>query len=152
MAGAADLEALVALEHLVFTGDRMSRRGMRHLLRSATASILVAEDRGAVVGCAVVLFRRASTVARLYSLAVAPGYGGRGIGAALLDAAEARARTRRCGVMRLEVHAANRRAIRRYRSAGYMRFGLYPGYYADGGDALRFEKPLRRPVRQGCAW
>jgi ribosomal protein S18 acetylase RimI-like enzyme len=44
--------------------------------------------------------------------------------------------------MRLEVHVRNHRAIARYRKAGYQQFGRLVKYYADNGDALRFEKQL----------
>jgi ribosomal protein S18 acetylase RimI-like enzyme len=33
-------------------------------------------------------------------------------------------------------------AIRLYEHLGYRRIGEYVRYYADGTDALRFEKPL----------
>ena len=45
--------------------------------------------------------------------------------------------------MRLEVHEHNTRAIGRYEKSGYRLFGRLHRYYDDGGDALRFEKPLR---------
>ena len=44
--------------------------------------------------------------------------------------------------MRLEVHETNAAAIARYRKSGYRQFGCHAAYYGDGGDALRFEKPL----------
>ena len=37
--------------------------------------------------------------------------------------------------------------VSRYRKAGYGLFGRHPRYYADRGDALRFEKPLMRRAR-----
>jgi len=106
----------------------------------------VADQDGRLAGAAVVLFRPRSTVARLYSIAVAPHMGGRGIGPRLLEAAENAALARRCGSMRLEVHETNHAAISRYRKSGYHEFGRHPGYYDDGGDALRFEKQLAGSV------
>jgi ribosomal protein S18 acetylase RimI-like enzyme len=141
-----DLDALLALEHRVFASDRLSRRSLRHFLRSASARVLVADDGAALVGAAVVLFRPNSSVARLYSIAVAPHLVGRGIGAMLLAAAEEAALARDCTSMRLEVHDTNAVAIARYRKSGYRQFGRHEGYYADGGDALRFEKRLARPL------
>jgi [ribosomal protein S18]-alanine N-acetyltransferase len=44
--------------------------------------------------------------------------------------------------MRLEVHEHNTRAIGRYEKSGYRPFGRLHRYYDDGGDALRFDKPL----------
>jgi ribosomal-protein-alanine N-acetyltransferase len=42
------------------------------------------------------------------------------------------------------VHQSNKMAIARYRKSGYQQFGRHRAYYEDGGDALRFEKPLAR--------
>ena len=138
----ADLEALDALEHRVFATDHLSRRSLRHFLRSPTAVVIVAEHERDLAGTAIVLFRPRSSVARLYSIAVAPHKGGRGVGPMLLTAAEAAAVERGCGAIRLEVHETNAKALSRYRKSGYREFGRHAGYYEDGGDALRFEKPL----------
>ena len=83
-----------------------------------------------------------SKLARLYSIAVAPHIASRGIGPLLLAAAEAAAARRRRRAMRLEVHEHNTRAIGRYERSGYRLFGRHRAYYDDGGDALRFDKPL----------
>jgi ribosomal protein S18 acetylase RimI-like enzyme len=138
----ADLDALMELEHRVFATDRLSRRSLRHFLKSPSAEVMVAEDGGRLAGTAIVLFRSHSLVARLYSLAVAPHMGGRGVAPMLLEAAEASALARDCRAIRLEVHVSNHAAISRYRKSGYREFGRIRGYYEDGGDALRFEKRL----------
>jgi [ribosomal protein S18]-alanine N-acetyltransferase len=140
----SDLDALMDLEHRVFATDRLSRAGLRRLLAVPSARVIVADGYGRLAGAAVVLFRRGSSVARLYSIAVVPQLAGRGVGAILIDAAEAAAVRRRCACMRLEVHHRNAAAIARYRKSGYRQFGWHRTYYEDGGDALRFEKPLGR--------
>src|SRR5437764_691044 len=81
------------------------------LMRSGTAAVLVAHENAGLSGVAIVLFRRGSLTARLYSIAVAPHAGGRGLGPKLLEAAEAEALARGCRVMRLEVHHSNHAAI-----------------------------------------
>ena len=91
-----DIETLIELEHRVFATDRLSRRSLRRFLRLPTAQVIVAEDGSRLVGNAIVLFRRHSTVARLYSIAVAPLMTGRGIAPMLLDAGEAAALARDC--------------------------------------------------------
>ena len=138
-----DVDALIKLEHRVFATDRLSRRSLRRLLDSPSAAVLVAVENAQLAGIAIVLFRARSAVARLYSIAVAPHVGGRGVAAMLLDAAEEAALARGCRTMRLEVHRANHAAISRYRKSGYREFGRYRAYYEDGADALRFEKRLR---------
>lgn len=146
-----DLDVLMALEHLVFATDQLSRRSMRRLLASRTAAVVVAAQGGSLVGTAVVLYRSRSAVARLYSIAVAPPMNGHGVGATLLDAVEAGARAHGCLSMRLEVHETNAAAISRYRKSGYRQFGRLDAYYEDGGAALRFEKPLAREWNRGVS-
>jgi [ribosomal protein S18]-alanine N-acetyltransferase len=148
VAKAGDLDALMELEHRVFATDRLSRRSLRHFLRAPTAAVIVAEEGGCLAGTAIVLFRPRSAVARLYSLAVAPQMGGRGVAPLLLKAAEAAARAHRCRSIRLEVHETNHPAISRYRKSGYQEFGRHAAYYEDGGDALRFQKAIA-PSRPG---
>lgn len=143
---AADIDALLALENLVFATDRCSRRSFRRFLVSHLASVIVAECGGRLAGYALVLFRPNSAIGRLYSIAVAPEEAGKGVGSALIAAAEESALARGCVSLRLEVHDRNTAAIRLYDKAGYRRFGRYAGYYGDGGDALRYEKPLRPHV------
>lgn len=138
----ADLDALVELEQLVFAIDRLSRQSLRRLLASPTARVILAELDKRVAGAAVVLFRPRSTVARLYSIGVAPQLSGRGVAVALLMAVEAAAAASRCRCLRLEVHETNAAAIARYRKSGFREIGRQAAYYEDGGDALRFEKPL----------
>ena len=146
----ADLDALIELEQRVFATDRLSRASLRRLLASKTARVMIAEVGTRLAGAAVVLFRAHATVARLYSIAVAPPMSGKGVAVVLLAAAERAAMARKCRCMRLEVHETNAAAIARYRKSGYRQFGCHAAYYGDGGDALRFEKALgarskRRP-------
>lgn len=104
--------------------------------------MLIVDDARHIVGTAVVLFRRGSRVARLYSIAIADAARGRGLGRVLLAAAERAASNRDCEVLRLEVRADNHAAQQLYEGCGYCCFGLRRGYYEDGDDALRYEKPL----------
>jgi ribosomal protein S18 acetylase RimI-like enzyme len=137
-----DVDALTELEQRVFATDRLSRRSLRRFLTSPSAEVIVAEQGHQLAGTAIVLFRPRSAVARLYSIAVAPPMGGRGVAPLLLEAAEGAALARGCRAIRLEVHQTNHAAISRYRKSGYREFGRVSRYYEDGGDALRFEKRL----------
>jgi ribosomal protein S18 acetylase RimI-like enzyme len=137
-----DLGALVALEQAVFTTDILSRRSFRRLIRGSHATLIVAEAEGRLAGYVLVLYPPRSKLARLYSIAVAPHIGRRGVGPLLLAAAEAAARRRGRRMMRLDVHEHNGRAIARYEQSGYRLFGRHRNYYDDRGDALRFEKAL----------
>ena len=141
----ADLDALMELEQRVFATDRLSRRSMRRLLSSPAARVVVAEIGGRLAGAAVALVRPRSRVARLYSIGVVPKLSGQGVAAALLGAVETAAIAGKFRCVRLEVHETNAAAISRYRKSGYREFGRRAAYYEDGGDALRFEKPLVVP-------
>ena len=79
-----DLDALVRIENLAFTSDRISRRSFRELLTRPTAAFVVhVSDDGRITGYAMLLLRRGTAMARLYSLAIDPDHAGKGIGALL---------------------------------------------------------------------
>jgi len=144
----ADIDDLSRIEERAFATDRIPRRSFHRFVTSPSCRLLVAVREGMLVGYALVLFRAKAAVARLYSIATAPEARRRGIGIALLAAAEEAATARQRTVLRLEVHEKNATAIKRYRNTGYVMFGRYSAYYADGGDALRFEKRLTaRPTQ-----
>lgn len=143
-AAAGDVDALVALEERCFAHDRMSRRSFQRFLKTPSAALLVAEVDGRVLGDAVLTWRRGVAVARLYSLAVDDAARGFGLGAALLDAAEAAAETRGAALLRLEVEQTNAAALRLYTRAGFRQIGRAARYYENGAAALRLEKLLRR--------
>ena len=143
---ASDIDDLAAIEAAVFPGDRISRRSFRALIERETAEALVAISGDRLAGYAIVLFRKGSGVARLYSIATGPDFGGQGVGRLLLDAAETAAFDHDRLLLRLEVREDNARAIRIYEKAGYRRIGREPDYYEDGATALRYEKTLRGGV------
>jgi [ribosomal protein S18]-alanine N-acetyltransferase len=141
-----DLDALHALEHAAFAGDRAERRAIRHAIRAPSISVLVAIGGGdALLGAATVERRRGARRARLTSIATAPGQGGSGLGRALLAAAEAEAVAHGADALRLEVRADNAAGIRLYERAGYQRFAVVADYYDDGMAAWRYERALTPP-------
>jgi ribosomal protein S18 acetylase RimI-like enzyme len=132
---------LVQLEER-FPTDRLSRANLRRLLRHGHACVWVCEQDGVLAGNAVVLYRRGTSVARLYSLVVHPDFLRRGIARALLVATESEAGKRGCRELRLEVRPDNLPAIRLYRKDGYAVTGIAGKFYEDGTDALRMRKCL----------
>ena len=73
----------------------------------------------------------------LLSLAVSPAARCRGVGRALLQAAQKEALRRGCTAMGLEVRAQNRAAIALYRDQGFIPVGRRRGFYrAPIDDAL----------------
>jgi ribosomal protein S18 acetylase RimI-like enzyme len=141
----ADLDALAAIEESAFAGDRISRRSMRRLIKRPSAILLVLEEAGLVRGYALLLTRKGSRSARLYSLAMDPSRSGKGAGSRLLKAVEENAAAAGLARITLEVREDNAAAIALYRRAGYAQFGRHEGYYADGAPALRFGKALEHP-------
>ena len=145
-ASVSDIDRLVAIENAAFATDRLSRRSFRQAVESPTTETLVAEREGTIAGYCMVLFRRGSGVARLYSIAVDQAFGGSGVGRALLDAAETAAFDKDRLLLRLEVREDNGHAIELYEKSGYHRIGREPDYYEDGAAALRYQKTLRGGV------
>ncbi len=141
-ATAADLDALIVLENATFNSDQLSARQWRRHLASDSVFIVVAADSQSVRGAAMVLFRRNSRIARLYSLAVGFETRGLGIGDSLIAVCEQESRQRGCSRLTLEVRRDNVIAQRLYQRRGYQLFSTRPGYYEDGEDALRFERSL----------
>jgi predicted kinase/ribosomal protein S18 acetylase RimI-like enzyme/predicted peroxiredoxin len=138
-----DVDPLVALETVAFETDRLSRRSFRDFIDAPTARLRVATIDGRLVGYALTTWRKGTGVARLYSIATDPAQRGTGVAARLLEDAEDGACQNERAVMRLEVGTENAPALALYRRAGYHVVERLPGYYEDGTEALRLEKPLR---------
>jgi ribosomal protein S18 acetylase RimI-like enzyme len=133
---------LVALENQSFATDRLSRRQLRYMLTKARADTLLAEEGGKVLGYVLVLYSRGTAVARIYSIAVDPEARGRGVGRALVEAAEAAAWAQERAYVRLEIRRDNLASQAMFEHAGYRRFGVLSDYYEDHMEALRYEKSL----------
>lgn len=142
-AQASDIDDLVDLEGSAFLSDRLSRRRFAALAKSPSAHLLVAHAGGILRGYVLVLTRRGSCSARLYSLAVAQQAQGDGLGMMLLDEAEAVAQARGADRLLLEVRTDNDAAVRLYERAGYTPIDRRENYYQDGTAALRYGRELR---------
>jgi len=142
-ATSADIPDLLAIENDAFATDRFTERNFRHLLFRANAVTLVEEDEsGRARGYSMLLFNRGTSLARLYSMAVASWARRAGAGRRLLEAAEQAAREHGAAFMRLEVRVDNEPARAFYEKSGYHPFAVATRYYEDGVDALRMEKAL----------
>jgi ribosomal protein S18 acetylase RimI-like enzyme len=138
----SDRAALEALEAASFTQDRIASRSWRRLLRRPSALVLVAARGPHLAGALVLLFRRGSGVARVYSLAVAAAERGRGIARLLLGHAADASAGRGCRAIRLETRLDNAPAQALFRREGFAVTGRTERYYEDGMAALRLERPL----------
>lgn len=140
-----DVPALLALENAAFAGDRLTRRSLVRLVRAASCRVLVARADGALAGYVILLLHQRRRAARIYSLAVAAGFAGRGIGRALVEAACDAARRAGRTAATLEVRTDNRRAIALYRRSGFAEAATTADYYEDGQAALRMVRALCPP-------
>jgi ribosomal protein S18 acetylase RimI-like enzyme len=138
-----DLDALEAIEQRCFSGDKLSRRSFKSLIKPGAHSSSVILSNGVPSGYSIALFRTGTSLARLYSVALDPDFRGQGLAQQLLAHAETQARERDCLFMRLEVRVDNPAAIALYEKLGYLAFDRSEDYYEDGCTALRFEKRLQ---------
>ena len=152
LASSNDLEPLLALENRCFEGDKLNRRSFRHFLRGQHSCCLVAEKQQQIIGYILLLFRRGSSLARIYSLAVDNDQRGQGVARQLLQSGEQSAIERQRLFIRLEVRVDNPAAIALYQADGYHEFDQEDNYYEDGASALRLEKALSpQPVSRAKA-
>ena len=142
-ASLADLDRLVEIEERSFSGDKLSKRSLKHLITKGHAIILVIMKDKQVAGDIVVLLHRNTSLARIYSLAIDPSFRRQGLANKLIAEAEKTAAESGSFFMRLEVRMDNNSAITLYRSLGYQDIGRKADYYEDGAEALRMEKRLR---------
>ncbi len=103
-------------------------------------NVVVAEVGGERVGFGIMKYR--DEEAHLLLLAVQPGSGRRGIGAALVAWLEASARTAGVGQAWLEARAVNTVARAFYRRLGYEEVAVVPGYYRGVEASIRMAKDL----------
>ncbi|WP_370259487.1 GNAT family N-acetyltransferase [Idiomarina sp.] len=134
----SDITALVELENQVFDYSRISRRNFIRLLQSPAAFILLAKDSAdQLAGYAVILTRRNSRYARIYSIAVAPAFRGQGVAKLLVNEVIKTQRQQDRLGLSLEVKLDNKRAIQLYQSLGFETVDILVNYYDDGTDGLK---------------
>jgi len=147
----ADAQALVSLLDMYARdpmggGEQLSEnvkmRLCQDLARLPNAVSFIAWDGLTAVGlinCFVAYSTfKAKPLLNVHDIAVLPQHRGRGVGQALLDAAENEAKHRGCCKLTLEVLSGNARAV-----ASYERFG-FAGYQLDpaAGHAVLMQKWL----------
>jgi ribosomal protein S18 acetylase RimI-like enzyme len=147
---------LAALADLMTESSLLQRYGVTRAGASASLldarrsrdTILVAREGAEVLGLAWVIATRAlDRTAYLRLLLVAEGRRSRGVGAALLAAAERQAHTKKCRHMLLLVTSTNRRARAFYVRAGYRFVGRLPDFARAGITEALYAKSWRRITR-----
>jgi predicted N-acetyltransferase YhbS len=136
----ADVEALVKVINDAFVveaffkiGDRTNTEEIAELLARG-GEFLVVEDAGTLAGCVYVTC--AGERAYFGMLSIDPARQGRGLGRSLIDAVEARARSRGCRFV--DIHIVN---LREELPAYYGRFGYVPTGELPFSDPERASRP-----------
>jgi hypothetical protein len=105
-------------------------------------AVAIAAADDCVQGSVVILHRRGSSVARIYSIAVAPAARGKGLAGGLLRYAIEWARSHGSAILRLETRVDNKEAQSLFAHLGFLEFDRRAGYYEDGVEAIRYQKYL----------
>jgi len=157
-----DIDALWHIETSCFNNDRLSKRQLRFWATAPHGIMLVAEQAAeqtkeqtdslaesqnsakatSILGYGLVIMRKGTSLARLYSLAVLPSARGLGIAKHLIQQLEDASVAEQKLFLRLEVSTQNTSAIALYKALGYKTFGHYSHYYEDESDALRMQKAI----------
>jgi ribosomal protein S18 acetylase RimI-like enzyme len=133
----ADLDSIQETES-VFGEEAFERRTLRRFILSSNP-VLIIEDSDKLVGYAILVYRRDSQAARLYSLAIREP--GKGYGRYLLSRAIDRAREDCKSRVTLEVKVNNGPAIGLYCKFGFTIVKVLTDYY-DPGDGYRMALEL----------
>ena len=134
-----DLKELFRLEQLCFDAESFSRRQINYLIRQSAGHFMVLTEDEKIAGFLVLLIRKTSFKARIYSIAVSPHFRGKNYGKTLLDKAVELALEEGKKSLTLEVNENNEAAIQLYKKFGFQVTGKRKAYYKDGSDALLME-------------
>ena len=136
-----DVEAMFQLDQECYPpGIAYSRREMKWYLRLPGADCLVAEQDGALVG--FIVTERESDLGHIITLDVAESQRRRGVGTALLAAAEARMFEAGVRQVWLETATENAPAVAFWQKHGYRTEAVLKKYYSDRLDAYEMRKGL----------
>ena len=137
------LEDLLRLERRCFGNyyalHKFNASQFRYYLQNdRTVSVVARRDeriRGYALGIA--LRRSKRHIARIYGVAVDPGWRRQHIASRLLDRFVVAVREMGCRIVLAEVAVRNLPALRLFEQAGFKRYRKLPGYYAPDIDGVR---------------
>ncbi|WP_019676705.1 GNAT family N-acetyltransferase/peptidase C39 family protein [Arsukibacterium perlucidum] len=141
-AALADVPMLQLLEQRCFTSDRLSVRSFRRFITEKRSDLTVLEINSQLAGYFLLIYRRGTSLARLYSIAVDPAFRKQGIAEKLMVEAEQLAASRHCALLRLEVRKDNNAAIKLYQKLQYHEFAIKHDFYEDHSDAICMQKQI----------
>lgn len=137
-----DLPQLEELENKSFASDKITHRQFHYHLTRARSHTLVSEEQGQLFGYAMIFYSRITSVARIYSVAVAPEARGKGIARELVAAAEKKSLEQGKTSIRVEIREDNEPSRHMFERLGYKTFDKILDYYEDHEAAIRMEKNL----------
>lgn len=138
----SDLKEIFKLEQLCFNAEAFTRRQLRYLVSQAQGHFLLVREGNQISSFMVLLGKKNSSSMRLYSIAVAPAFRGRGLARAMLAEAVKRAKADGFHFVNLEVSEINEAAVKLYLDEGFEVFGERRAYYKDGSKALLMRKAV----------
>jgi [ribosomal protein S18]-alanine N-acetyltransferase len=139
----ADLDVLHEIDSACFPpGVAYSREELASFIGHWRSRTWVAEDGGEVVGFLIANRTRTGTM-HVITIDVKEERRRRGVGEALMNAAEEWGRRQGLRGASLETAEGNRAAQEFYRKRGYTKLRQVSNYYADGSTAWVMGKPLR---------
>lgn len=140
------LDALQLMHKRGVPYDAISRRSFKRFIQHEQGALFVLEvlvnGHWICVGYGILLYRKGTQLARLYSLVIDPDWQQQGLGSALLRYAEQQVQQRHVVFMRLEVNANEANALSFCRQRQYALLRLKSAYYQDQSDALVLQKQL----------
>ena len=113
-----DVPALVQLEDECFEYDRLTEKNFRHIIKKGNADVVLQFSGKNLSGYGALFYRRGTSLARLYSLAISPRLRGHGLGQKLLARLEKVAHDKNMSYLRLEVKSENKIARELYEKRG----------------------------------
>ncbi|HEV2491594.1 MAG TPA: N-acetyltransferase [Terriglobia bacterium] len=141
---AADLDTLYQIDQVCFPpGVSYSRQELDDFIHDGDSTTWVAESDADLVGF-LVANREPPHAAHIITIDVVEEWRRRGVGRALMDAAEAWAGQENLAVIYLETAVDNTVAQRFYESRGYERFRRLEHYYNNGAAAWIMVKRLKK--------
>lgn len=131
-----DLPAVLDIEKVAFKHP-WSPDLLKRELTHDWSTILVAEEEtpaGSMKILGFAIFWLVHDELHILNVATDPAQRRRGVAKAVMDAAVAKARARKCTLATLEVRRGNEAALTLYKNMGFRPVGIRPNYYVDEGE------------------
>jgi ribosomal protein S18 acetylase RimI-like enzyme len=141
-----DVKNLYQLEQLCFQTDCLTPKRWQHFIITHTAKVLLIETKEKLCASAIILLRKNSPIARLYSIAVDPTLQGLKIGQTFLVYLEKLCLKLDCREIRLEVRQDNLTAIQFYKKNQFKILKEIKNFYEDDMTAIQMSKSILAPV------